>query len=55
MNDWTRHLPFASLVFLILVLGLTLLTVSAEPKIYVTLLAPILWLGLYLLGSDRAQ
>jgi len=50
-----KHLPFISLAFLILILGLTLLTVSAEPRIYVTLLAPMFWLGLYLLGSDRAQ
>lgn len=49
-----KHLPFISFAFLILVLGLTLQAVGAEQKIYFTLLAPVLWLGLYLLGSDHA-
>jgi hypothetical protein len=50
-----KHLPFILLAFLVLILGLTDQAVAAEPKILATLLAPTLWLGLYvLLGSDRA-
>ena len=55
MSDPLRHLPFALVVFLLLVLGLTDQAVGADAKIFVTLLAPVLWLGLYVLfGSDRA-
>src|SRR6266545_387623 len=50
-----KHLPFALFRFLVVVLAITDQAVSVEPKIFVTLLAPSLWLGLYiLLGSERA-
>jgi len=55
MRDVGRHLPFALVIFLMLVLGLTVQAVGAEPKILATLLAPTLWLGLYFVfGSDRS-
>jgi hypothetical protein len=49
-----KHLPFALVVFLLAVLGIANQAVDADLRMSVTLLAPILWLGLYLLfGSDR--
>ena len=55
MQSLGRHLPFALVIFLVLVLGLTDQAIGAEPKILASLLAPVLWLGLYVfLGSDRA-
>ena len=55
MRYFGQHLPFALVTFLLLVLGLTDQAVGAEPKILATLLAPVLWLGLYVfLGSDQA-
>ncbi len=55
LQDLFRHLPFALVVFLLAVLGMTDQVVGAEPRVLVTLLAPMLWLGLYLLfGSSRA-
>lgn len=54
MQSLWRHLPFMLGIFFALVLGLTDQAVGAEPKVLATLLAPVLWLGLYLLlGSDR--
>ena len=50
-----KHLPLIALLFFILVLGLTLQTVNADARVYFTLLAPVLWLGLYVLGSDHAK
>jgi len=41
-------------LFSVLFLGATDLAAGAEFKALLTLLAPILWLGLYLLGKDRA-
>lgn len=56
MELLSRHLPYALVIFLVLVLGLTDQAVGAEPKILATLLAPVLWLGLYvLLGADRGE
>lgn len=56
MQTLSRHLPLALVIFLVLVLGLTDQAVGAEPKILTTLLAPVLWLGLYvLLGADRGE
>lgn len=55
MQDPLRHLPFALVLFIVLITGATDLGLGAEPKVLVTLLAPVLWLGLYLLfGADRA-
>ncbi len=55
MRDPFRHLPFALVIFILLVTGATDLGLDAGFKVLVTLLAPVLWLGLYLLfGTDRA-
>jgi hypothetical protein len=53
VRDPLRHLPFALVVFIILLTGATDLAIGAEPRVFVTLLAPTLWLGLYLLGANR--
>ncbi len=53
MNDPLRHLPFALVLFIILFTGVTDLAVGTETRVLVTLLAPALWLGLYLLGRTR--
>ncbi len=49
------HLPFALVLFIILFTGFTDVSIGVEPRVLVTLLAPLLWLGLYLLGSQRAR
>lgn len=49
-----NHLPFALLLFLVLFLGATDLAIGVDVRVLATLLAPILWLGLYWLGADRA-
>ncbi len=55
MNDPLRHLPFALVVFIILLIGFVGIAVHVEWRALVTLLAPIFWLGLYLLaGANRA-
>ncbi len=54
MPDPLRHLPFLLVLFIVLFTGLTDAAVDAGPRVLVTLLAPTLWLGLYLLGADRA-
>ncbi len=55
MQAPSRHLPFALVIFIVFITGATDLGLGAEPKVLVTLLAPVLWLGLYLLfGADRA-
>ena len=55
MQDLFKHLPFALVFFIVLMMGLTNQAIGAESRVFVTLLAPIFWLGLYLLfGSDRA-
>ncbi len=53
MRDPLRHLPFALVLFIILFTGLTDITIDAGARILATLLAPALWLVLYLLGTDR--
>lgn len=55
MNDPLRHLPFALVLFIILFTGFADLAVGAETRVLVTLLAPALWLGLYLLGRTRTS
>lgn len=52
-RDPLRHLPFLTVLFILLVTGSTDLAVGVEPRVLVTLLAPVLWLGLYLLGTPR--
>lgn len=47
------HMPFVLVLFLIVVLGATDLAAGVEGKVLIALLAPILWLGLYALGSNR--
>ncbi len=49
------HLPFALVLFIVLFTGITDVLIGVEPRVLVTLLAPLLWLGLYLLGSQRAK
>lgn len=54
LQDLFKHLPFVLIVFLVVIMGTTDQAVGAESRVYVTLLAPILWLGLYLLFcTDR--
>ena len=54
MKDPLRHLPFALVVFSIVSLAFANLSVGADARTFVTLLAPMLWLGLYILfGADR--
>ncbi len=52
-RDPLRHLPFLIVLFILLVTGSTDLAVGVEPRVLVALLAPVLWLGLYLLGTTR--
>ncbi|MBI5032422.1 MAG: hypothetical protein HZB51_18000 [Chloroflexi bacterium] len=54
MKALLDHLPLWLAIFLVIGLGLTDLAMSFDAKVLVTLLAPILWIGLYLLGSKRA-
>ena len=55
MNDPLRHLPFALVAFIVLVLGLVVLAVRVQASALVTVLAPVFWLGMYFLfGADRA-
>jgi hypothetical protein len=53
MHDRLRHLPFAIVLFIILFTAVADLAVGAGVNVLATVLAPTLWLGLYLLGSDR--
>ncbi len=56
MKDPLRHLPCALVAFIVLLIGFVDLAMHAEWNTLVTLLAPILWLGMYFaLGADRAQ
>ncbi len=48
-----RHLPFAIVLFIVLFTAATDLSIDAGGRVLVTVLAPILWLGLYVLGRDR--
>jgi hypothetical protein len=55
VKDPLRHLPFALVAFVVLLIGFVDLAVHVEWHAILTLLAPTLWLGLYLLfGADRA-
>jgi hypothetical protein len=45
------HMPFVLVLFLVLALGATDLAAGVEVKVLIALLAPILWLGLYALGT----
>ncbi len=54
VKDWRRHVPFALIVFVVVYLGAADLAVGVGISVLVTLLAPVLWLGLYLLGSNHA-
>lgn len=53
LNRPLRHLPFALVLFIILFTGLTDVVIGVEPRVLVTLLAPLFWLGLDLLGAER--
>ncbi len=53
MKQFLCHLPFALVLFIILFAGFTDVVIGVEPRVLVTLLAPLLWLGLYLLGGTR--
>ncbi len=50
-----RHLPLLLVLFLTILLGATDLAWGADSRVLVTLLAPMLWVGLYFLGSNRAK
>ncbi len=50
-----RHLPFLLVFFILLFSGATDLAIGAGPRVLVTLLAPLLWLGLYLLGTTPGE
>ncbi len=54
MKDLPRHLPFLLVLFIILFTGMTDLAIDAGGRVLVTVLAPTLWLGLYLLGINRS-
>jgi hypothetical protein len=54
VKDPLHHLPFLLVLFIILFTGLIDAAAGAGTRVLVTLLAPALWLGLYLLGSERA-
>ncbi len=54
MRDPIRHLPFGLVLFLIAFIGATDLAIGAELRVLITLLAPVFWLGIYLLGSSHA-
>lgn len=47
-------MPFVLVLFLVLLLGATDLAIGVDARVLVSLLAPILWLGLYALGTHRA-
>ncbi len=49
------HLPFALVLFIVFFTGITDVLIGVETRVLVTLLAPLLWLGLYLLGAPRAK
>lgn len=53
MRDPLRHLPAVLVLFIVLFTGLTDLAIGAEPRVLVTLLAPVFWLGMYLLVPQR--
>ncbi len=55
MRDPLRHLPFLLVLFIIFFTGMTDLAIDAGARVLVTVLAPALWLGLYLLGINRPQ
>ena len=54
MNRLFDHLPFWLVVLLVVWLGVADWSLSNDYRLLATLLAPILWLGLYWLGEDRA-
>jgi len=55
LKEPLRHLPFMLVAFIVLFIGFVDLAVHVETNALITLLAPALWLGLYLLsGASRA-
>ncbi len=52
---WWRHLPLGLVLFMVIWLGMTDLATGGDLRVLVTLLAPMFWVGLYLLGSNRAK
>ena len=55
LKEFGRHLPFMLVVFLVLFFAFIDLSIRTEFAVLVTLLAPVLWLGLYWLGSNPAK
>jgi hypothetical protein len=56
LKDPLRHLPFALVAFIVLLLGFVDLAVRVQASALVTVLAPVFWLGMYFLfGADRAN
>lgn len=56
MKDPLRHLPFALVAFIVLLLGFVDLAVRVQASAFATVLAPVFWLGMYFLfGVDHAN
>lgn len=55
MKTIIDHMPLLLVLFLMFILGATDLAMQFDVKVLVTLLAPALWIGLYFLGSNRAE
>ncbi len=54
MKDRWRHFPFVLVLYFVLTLGAMTFALNLDQRLLVTLLAPLLWLGLYTLGAERA-
>jgi hypothetical protein len=56
LTNLMRHLPFVLVAFIVLSIGVVDLGVHVEFGALVALLAPIFWLGVYVLfGADRKK
>ncbi len=53
MKALFAHVPLLLVLFLVLILSATDLAMQFDANVLVTLLAPVLWIGLYFLGSTR--
>ncbi len=48
-----QHLPIVLILFIVCFTGLVDVAIGVEPRVLVTLLAPLFWLGIYLISSNR--
>jgi hypothetical protein len=55
VKDFAPHLPYALGLFLVLFFAFIDLSMRTESAVIATLLAPMLWLGLYWLGSNPTK